>query len=169
VLGTSGVASAIAGFIVFASAAAIDETVSHSQGIDHAFTSAVRFIEDWKKAEGRLPSNSEFVKWRSAQPDQIFGARHVEFSTRDFPTEVTARFGPPTESAYVLTFWRGEWNEYYASWRDRSSLSLDPAAYFFLGGKWRDLMAFTSAAITLGLGAVVIWPRRTSRSIGPRG
>ncbi len=168
VLGTTALVTAAVGLIVFASAGAIDETIAHSREIERTFTSAVSFVEEWKNARGRLPSASEFVKWRSEQPEQTYGAQSLEFSTRDFPPEVTARFGSATDGGYLLTFWRGEWNEYYASWRGRSSLSFDPAGYFFLGSEWRDLIAFTTAATMLALGAIAIWPRRTSRSIGPR-
>jgi hypothetical protein len=167
VVGVAGLAAAAAGIVVFSSADAIQETLSHSREIQRAFTSAVRFVEVWQKAEGRLPSASEFVTSRSQQADETYGVQHIELSTRDFPSEVTARFGSPPEGGYLLTFWRGEWNEYYASWADRSSLSFDPAAYFFFGSKRRDLFAFGTAAITLGLAALAIWPRRTSASSRP--
>lgn len=167
VLGAAGLATAAAGLIVFTSSAPINETIAHSRKINRTFTNGVKFVEEWKKAEGRLPSASEFVKWRSQQPNETYGAQHLEFSTRDFPPEAIARFGSPTEGGYLLTFWRGEWNEYYASWANRSSLLFDPAAYFFLGSRWRDLIAFGTAAVFLVLAAIVMWPRRTSASSRP--
>src|SRR5712692_3993687 len=97
VLGTAGLAALVAGLIVFSSAGAIDETIAHSRDIERTFRSAVRFLEERKKAEGRLPSASEFMKWRSEQPDQTYGAQHIEFSTRDFPSAVTGRFRSPTD------------------------------------------------------------------------
>jgi hypothetical protein len=54
---------------------------------------AVSFVQERKNVEGRLPSAGEFAEWRSEQPDEVYGARDLEYSTRDFPREVTAKFG----------------------------------------------------------------------------
>ena len=59
-------------------------------------------------------------------------------------------FGVPPNGAYLLSYWRGEWFEYYASWSQESTLVLDPTEYYI--GRNR----FLEAGLHIAMGAVLL-------------
>jgi hypothetical protein len=158
VLGVAATFSVGLGLIVFSSARNIDETIAHSRQIDVAFREAVNFVRTWRRSEGRLPNSDEFAAWASKLPEEPNSAKDMQYSLNDFPQEVIAKFGRPSGEAYLLTYWRGEWDEYYASWTDTSSLIFDTSKYFMLGSRWLDLFAFCFVGFALVGAAFVAWP-----------
>jgi hypothetical protein len=160
VVGVAAVLSAATGLLEFGSSKLIDDTVQHSHEIDGAFRGAAGFVSAWRRDHGRLPSRSEFEAWASTQQDRAYSPTDIQYIVGSFPEDIVREFGPPADDAYLFTFWRGEWNEYYASWADRSSLSFDPSEYFIFGSKWLDLLAFGAAGAALAGVAFAMWPNQ---------
>jgi hypothetical protein len=153
VIATAAALSAARGVLVFSSSRLVDETIAHSRELDAMLRSAAEFVAQSRTAQGRFPSRSEFEAWASELPDRAYSAKYVEYSLGSFPEEVLAKFGPPAGEAFLLTIWRGEWNEYYASWADRSTLSFDRPEYFMFGSRWLDSLAFGTASLVLAWAA----------------
>ena len=137
----------------------IDETIKHSQEINSSFRTAVRFIDDWKRTHGSLPTSTEFYAWANGQPDTGFSPRYMQYSRDAFSEEVIGKFGKPTGAEYLLTFWRGEWNDYYPSWSSRGTLILDRSNYYLLGSKWMHYATFGGIFFVLLFIAYKVWPR----------
>jgi hypothetical protein len=73
--------------------------------------------------------------------------------------EWTEKFGSCPKNSYLLAYWRGEWMEYYASWKDQTSLEFNPATYYFSGSKHTDGAALTLLAIGILYSGTICWPR----------
>ena len=58
-----------------------------------------------------LPTSDEYAVWASTQPEDVYSAKAVQYSLDDFPQEAITTLDGHCE-AYLLTWWRGEWNEY---------------------------------------------------------
>lgn len=147
------------GVLVLSSSTLVDETITNSRDIDAALRAAAAFVAQTRGAQGRLPSRSEFEEWAAKQPERPHSAKYVDYTFANFPEEVVTRFGEPSGETFLLSIWRGEWNEYYAAWADCSTLSFDRADYFMLGSRWLDSLAFGTAGLVLAWAAFATWPR----------
>jgi hypothetical protein len=116
----------------------VSGTIGHSRSIEASFQKAIAFVENQKKVNGRLPTLDEFKSWSEKFPDQPFSPKGIRFIESSFPQEAIDKFGSPTSEAYLLAFWRGEWDEYYASWANKSTLQFDPRTYHVLGSGVAD-------------------------------
>ncbi|MCA9642826.1 MAG: hypothetical protein KC492_19150 [Myxococcales bacterium] len=145
--------------IFLASDSGVDRTIEHSRQIEASFKSAHTFVEGWQSEHERLPTTSEFEVWSQSQPDHVYGPRGIRFSTGAFPDEVLEAFGEAPANAYLLSFWRGEWEEYDPSWSTTSSLIFEKSRYFFL-----DSAAADSTSVA-GIGVLVLL---LARAVGRR-
>jgi hypothetical protein len=99
------------------------KTIQHSQQILADFQKAAAFVDSFKDSKHRLPTQKEL--------DGFFGGYKIDLNLelageQDKPEFVTAK---PVGS-YVLSYWRGEWNEYYAGWNKQTTLVFDRNLYF---------------------------------------
>ena len=88
----------------------------------------VQGVREFQRQNARLPSNEEIAVLSSALPVRHFRYQYqIETSPishdRDFPKNW------PAAGGWVLSFWRGEWREYYSSWDDRYTLSTQLTAW----------------------------------------
>ena len=114
-------------------------------------------IERFRATNFRLPTPQEF----SGAFHQ--GRYQVVLEYPPYSEEVLRRFGPPTGDAYLLTVWRGEWTEYYASWRKLSSITQNRADYYILGSPWAERTLFGLGAVLFLVAARGAWPARSPR------
>jgi len=97
---------------------------------------AVIFINNYLENNKRLPTNEEFDKWQmeyfsldeeipiNPKIDSLIKtnpqwALRIDYYTspKSFPKEVNENYGKNnSKNSYVLSTWRGEWDEYYVSW-----------------------------------------------------
>jgi hypothetical protein len=77
-----------------------------------------------------------------------------------FPAEFQAEYGSPPANAYVLSYWRGEWEEHYISWTKKSTVLLDRSAYFWFGSQLIQVIAMCVIALALAMAAFATWPRK---------
>ena len=103
------------------------ETSQHSREIGRSFSLASAMVKEFKKTNGRLPSESEFTTWADTQPDRPLSAKHMRIlvAQSQFPDEIIKRFGAPPYDGYIIEMWRGEWFEYFVSWKNDSALESD--------------------------------------------
>lgn len=143
----------------------IEKTIQHSREIEKSFIQAATFVDNFKESHARLPNETEFYAWAKTQPNRAYSANGMTFVTSQDQVhqDVRENFGQPPQDGYVIQFWRGEWNEYYASWANASTLIFEPNKYYFLGSRIADGLLGFSASIFLGLIAYLLWPRTTSR------
>ena len=97
---------------------------------------SVVYINGFLNNNSRLPTNEEFDKWQmeyfslnkeipinpridsliKTNPQWALRIRYYT-SSKSFPKEVIENYGKnDSKYSYVLSTWRGEWDEYYVSW-----------------------------------------------------
>ncbi len=148
----------------------VSETIERNRFIEVSFQKAIAFVETQKKANGRLPTSEEVGFWASQFPSQPFSPKGFRLVDSSFPQEAIEKFGTPPVGSYLLVFWRGEWNEYYASWANKSTLYFDPKKYHALGSGIADGAVLAVCSALFLILAVKIWPnplfQRTAKSRG---
>ena len=149
----------------------IDATIAHNREVEAAFGQAVEYVNTFRKNNGRLPSAAEFKTWNSTYPSRPYTPNGMWLEVAPFQAQAIERFGRPSGDAYLLVYWMGEWEEFYASWVGRSSLNFDPAAYSILGSNFADGTAAIAIGILSLLAAWRMWPdpsfKRTVNGLRP--
>ena len=135
-------------------------TIEHSRLIEASFWKAVTFIEIQEKEKGRLPTSSEFEKWASKYPRRPYTPNGIRFIDSEFPKDAIKEFGDPPSGSYLLAYWRGEWEEYFASWVQKSTLIFDPKRYHMLGSKIADSAVVVLICVLFLFLAVKLWPKK---------
>ena len=157
-----GIVSSIGLFLgllyTLGSGALIDSTLENSRSIDTSFNKAASYVEQFQKDHSRLPSAAEFMHWASHFPDRPYTPNGIRLEVTDFPAKSITEFGTPPPNAYLLVLWRGEWEEYYASWAKKSSLTFDKSKYYALGSSYADSAAVLCFGVLLLFAAFKIWP-----------
>jgi len=155
-------------FLILAGAALtgknVKETIKHSREIEVALNTASRFVEEFKQQNNRLPTSAEFTNWTSTFPRRPNTPNGIQILVRPFPSEIEEKYSPAPPRAYVLTYWRGEWDEVYISWTKRSSLVFDESKYYLLGHPLAE-----GAVMLFMFGVFVIisfklWPSRRTHT-----
>lgn len=124
----------------------VPDTLQHDAEIESAFLMAASWADAFKRDNGRFPSTRELQTW-SATQNESFWLKSVELISdpSHFPSEAKKAFGPAPTEGYVLELWRGEWNEYFASWTRTTTIgSSEDTALFIV--QWLILSLFISAA-----------------------
>jgi hypothetical protein len=137
----------------------VENTIQHSREIHASFEKATAFVDMFVKQNGRLPTNTEFEAWANSFPLQPYTPNGMRIFAGPFDAETVRSNGPPPANAYMLVYWRGEWDESYVSWSKRSSLAFDDASYFLFGSRIAEaFIMFVVAALLIGC-AWISWPR----------
>jgi len=139
----------------------VNHTIERSRTIETGFRDAADYIQNFQTTQDRLPSKSEFSEWSSRFPEHVDSPRHFDLESRvdHFPEEVIKKFGPAKGGSYLLSYWRGEWTEYYASWANRSTISFDARRYYFLGSNFADVMSMVVLTGIFAILAIKTWPK----------
>jgi len=138
----------------------VKNTIEHSHQIDASFKAASEFVEDYRQRYNRLPDATEFTAWASSYPQRAYSPVGMELVVGPFPSRTEEEYGPAPEHGYMVTYWRGEWEEAYISWTRQSTLELDESKFYLLGHHLAE-----SAIYFFIFGAQVViiiklWPRR---------
>jgi hypothetical protein len=88
----------------------------------------VQAVREFQRQNERLPSKEELAGLSSALPVRYFRYDYYIETSKvshdpDYPQDW------PATGGWVLSFWRGEWWEYYSSWDDRYTLSKQLTAW----------------------------------------
>jgi hypothetical protein len=143
--GAAGLCLAL-GIALASSVSPVDHTIENSRKIEAAFHSGAEFANAVMASTGRPPTRKQFEAWANSQPKGIYSPADLLLMDRNFPPEVIQQFGVPPPNAYVLSLWRGEWDEYFAGWSAESTLTFDRSAYSLLCSPLADLVAFAVLA-----------------------
>lgn len=139
----------------------VDQTVQSSRKIESGFQDAANYINNFRDSNARLPTEAEFSQWALHFPDSVDSPRHFDVWRSDRPPrEVIDKFGSAPKDSYFISYWRGEWMEYYASWVNRSTLILDPRGYYMLGSQFADVMLMLVITALFAILAIKTWPKR---------
>lgn len=134
----------LAGCVLFALLAVVvmlslPGEVSRNSTLVKSFSSAASWIDDFRKVNGRLPSSDEYKAWAASEPEDFYGVQSIYLlnpSSSEFYQEAVAAFGEPdTANSYVLARWTGDWNEYYASWANKSTVHNSPRYYGLISAR----------------------------------
>lgn len=114
----------------------------------------VQAVRDFQRQNARFPDKEELAHLSRALPVRYhLYDYYLSFSPlsgdREYPK------GWPSAGGWVLCFWRGEWSEYYSSWDDRYSLSVQLTA-------WDDYGFALSVSIVLFLLSRMPFLRKTN-------
>ena len=149
----------LTGFISgFASSDIIQHTIEVNCSIESAFLESVSFVENFKNSNSRLPSETEFSTWTSSLPNRhVVIMENMRIKTSHFLKESISQFGTPTENEYLLYYWNGEDEEYYASWAHRSTLLLKESDFYIFGSPNTHGTLFLAISALLFYGAYKVW------------
>jgi len=139
------------------SGAIIESTIEDNRAIEASFQKTAAFVEQFRRDHSRLPNDDEFKDWSGRQPFANYSPIYMELLTDKFPEGVVENFGAPPTLGYVVSYWRGEWNEYYASWTEKSSLIFDASEYYVLGSPAIDAATVIAIFAMLCFAAVKLW------------
>jgi hypothetical protein len=127
----------------------IKRTIAHNRQIEASFQLTAGFVTAFQKTHQRLPTRTELDDWADRYPDRPYTPRGMFLSE-----------APNNPGGFVLSYWRGERHEHYASWSGRSTLEFDPKKYYKLGSPLLDALAFLGAGLAALIFGFFTWPRR---------
>ena len=88
----------------------------------------VEAVREFQRQKARLPTDEELAALSSALPVRLHRYEyHIEASKGSSDPDYPQNW--PATGGWVLSFWRGEWWEYYSSWDDRYTLSKQLTAW----------------------------------------
>lgn len=99
--------------------------------INRDFKAAVSRVQDFRSEKGRLPTDLEMAAITAKLP-----VRGHQF---DYELNITHSLIPLppgsvlNDEVWTLSFWRGEWREYYLSWNGYNSLDWQSSWFMFCG------------------------------------
>lgn len=137
--------------------------VAQDRGYLAEFQRAARRIEQYRDTTGRLPDRATVERWVGGadhQPgiaiDEI--GQQDEHDQRFFGSLV-----PEPRDGVLLSFWRGEWFEYYAAWSGQTTLLKDEAT-FRAAFRQQQIDAIATALVSLTLAALLLFPFQRRRA-----
>jgi hypothetical protein len=138
----------------------IEETIKTSREIEASFRKASDFVEGTIKATGVLPSKVEFDKWSVKDESMPRGVKGLSIDIPPFSSEFNKKHGFPPKNGYVISFWRGEWEENFISWTGKSTLTFEKSNYYMFGSEFMQGAFFVVLSCLLVVGSFKIWPKR---------
>ena len=115
---------------------AVQSTLKHNQEIQRIFDKTAKYINSLEK----LPTHQELQNWINDQNDTSIAFNYLQYETNNDNFSSTMKI-PKNE--YVLSLWRGEWNEYYYSWKNKkSTVPSDESVYYLTGYVIGDFLIF---------------------------
>lgn len=141
----------------------VSRTVANNHVIHAHLVDAASYVRQFLSVHHRLPNQDDAERWRREAPQApMRGA--TWWSAEPFDQEVLEVFGRPPQSEatpFVVSYWRGEWREYYASWKDTTSLTFDANEYYILHSRAADFAVHVLLTAIALLLAYVAWPKAT--------
>ena len=159
-LALAALLTALFALMALGSGSTVNETIAHSRAIQDRFLAAHQSVENFRQQNQRFPDQEELAALEAGRFASIRILKPGDFGMATFYEDAGDRLGAPAQGSYVLSFWRGEWTEYYAAWSGRSTLVFDPAAYYATGSRFLDFLAGVFIACLLGIATWRLWPRR---------
>jgi len=145
--------------LLYAIGPGASRTIEHSRELEQSFKTASKYITSFKEKNGRMPTEQEFDAWAKAFPSKPYDSPNgMWLKVSSFPDEAIKQFGDPPKESFLLVYWRGEWEEYYASWANRTSLEFDESKYYALGSKYADGAVLVVLAVLALVGGRKMWP-----------
>jgi hypothetical protein len=138
----------------------VQRTIDKSRAIEANFKQAAAFVERHTAREGSMPTPKEFKTWAEGFPSRPYTINGIVLDLPPYTSALTAKYGQPPKDGYILSYWRGEWEETYVSWTRQSSLVFDQSAYFMFGSSLAQATLGGAIAALMGFVAFKLWPRR---------
>lgn len=136
----------------------VQHTIEHSRQIDAAFVQAAKYVDENVRATGAPPSPDDFERWAGASPSQLYGVNGMRLDLPPYSHGFTSEHGHPPNNGYVLSYWRGEWEETYVSWTKKSSLTFEPSSYYLFGSAVAQSLFCLLASAVLVFFSLKLWP-----------
>lgn len=154
ILGTGLISSFVTAIMFFACIAQL----SRNRKVHGDFMDRVQLVSDFRNKEGRLPTDIELNQLSGSLPVRFFRYNYEINTTLSKVTRPP--HGELSVDNWTLSFWRGEWSEYYLSWNGENTLDWQ-ASGFRMGGTF----VLPPLIITIGcfLGAWALNQRIRSR------
>lgn len=124
----------------------VPKTIENAKAIDSAFREASDFVEKMSARDGQMPSGATFDAWKAGGSNWVKNMELLS-SPNMIPSAVAVRFGPMPPDGYALSVWRGEWTEYFISWRKESTVDS-------VAGLYASSLGLSLASALL---SVVLW------------
>jgi hypothetical protein len=153
----------LAGYSAFTGSASIERTIARSREIEAHLVETAKYLEAYSSKFGRLPSDQEAEVWKRQAPDSALRGA-TWWSGPPFESEAVERLGAPQPAhvnPYVISYWRGEWREYYASWNGKTSLTFESSSYYALGSRHKEVALDCALALLCVLASWRMWPNHS--------
>ena len=138
----------------------VQHTIESSRKIEANFKQAAAYVDSHVAQEGRLPTPKEFEAWTEGFPSKGHSINDIRLVLPPYGSAFTESHGAAPKAGYILTLWRGEWEESYVSWTKKSSLVFDQSAYYMLGSSLTQTAVGGIFSLLMGFVAFKLWPRR---------
>lgn len=132
----------------------VEHTVEHSHEILGYFKRTTSFVDNFKNSNHRLPTQEEINKQFSEEHQVLLNNDLRDDNTPDF-------IKSKPEDTYFLSYWRGEWPEYYAAWNQKTTLVFDRNHFYPFNSKLLTILATGVSFALFCLGFILI---RSSKS-----
>jgi len=109
------------------------QQISKNRGELADMKDRVQAIQDFHNRNSRFPSHEELKQLSDSLRTRWY---RKEYYLDISPRENTRTGYPsnwPATGGWVLSFWRGEWDEYYSSWDDHYTLA-DKLSWWYYNG-----------------------------------
>ena len=104
-----------------------ESQILNDQRIFEALSDGKRAIEMFVQKHHRIPTNEEWIsislEYTENSIEPWYNSYEIHYFPNNFPDEVIEKYGEPQNQGYVIWLWRGEWSEYYVSWKNHFTVS----------------------------------------------
>ncbi|RLS39288.1 MAG: hypothetical protein DWH81_08735 [Planctomycetota bacterium] len=125
--------------------------------INRDFKAAVSCVQDFRSVTGKLPTDIELAMLTAKLPVREHRFNYEVNSTLSLVPQPAG--GELNNTVWTLSFWRGEWAEYYLSWNGYNSLDWQSSWLLFCG-----LQSLPTLFLSWACLAGARWLRRRSPS-----
>lgn len=129
-------------------------TSENGHKIDGSFRQAAAYVDSRIAQVGHPPTPAEFEAWAATFPSKPYTINGIRLELLPYSSKLVEEYGQPPPNGYVLSYWRGEWEESYVSWTKQSTVEI-----MFESASTQAAVSVLFA-LCLGFAAFKFWPRR---------
>ena len=146
----------------------IKETIAKNRTIETVFLETANYVDEFNAVNARLPTADEFEGWSETQPKKWPSTKNLFLETNPtyiqhrlyepyYDIDKTEDFGIPPDGSYILGLWRGEWFEYYISWKSTTTMSFQAADYYMFGSALKDFLFVIFLFLISTITSIWLW------------
>lgn len=136
ILNASECLLALMTFDAIVSKTSVVQTIRKGKRIERSFQQVAKFVDTFNTENNRDPTILEIDEWRPSLAEHERPLDRIIISHENFPIEATEVLGSIPKRKYLLSYWQGDWYEFYAPWSSGSTVATDPSDVYAFGNRW---------------------------------